>query len=89
VRISNSPIDAFLDAPLVTGVEPIPRPDGTGIRVYVGPRRKGVHVHMPAGEQADQVIATWCGERGHLFASEIDRDQLCDCDAADPHGPTS
>jgi hypothetical protein len=91
VRISNNPVDAFLGgAALVTGVHPIPRLNGDGIRIDLGDRSKGIHVHMKDPEQSDAVIAAWLGTLSHLYAVDVDEGALCDCETANVDAePTS
>lgn len=79
MKISSSPIDAFMGAAMVTGVEPIPRRADQGLRVYIGPRARGVHVHVDDPDQASDAEGVWCSTTGHLFATEIDPDTLCQC----------
>jgi hypothetical protein len=83
MKISSNPVDALLSPrlSLVTGVEPLPRVDGAGVRVYVGPRWKGIHVHVDDADQAAAVERAWLGALGHLFATDIGPDTLCDCEA--------
>lgn len=64
---------AFPDFHLITGLED--DTDGS-LRVYVGPRWKGIHTHVD-DEEAKKQLRSQFGW-GHI-GSTVPREALCDC----------
>lgn len=83
MKLTQNPVDLLVagegGAALVTGVEPIPRLNGDGVRVFLGSRWLNVHVHVVDPAQADTAVTAWVGTLGHLFATDVDPDTLCRC----------